>query len=216
MSIPTRVICTMLALMLAKVVFAKRVELLRSDVALDIPAELSPALPPRAAVHPDRYDVVAYFCSSDSRVSVLLTYGKHDGDPTQLPAFLQQKVAEYGELNKKLPHFRWLTHSIVERDGQQYADMSFAHGHKNTTKTETYSRCISCVVRRRLLEVWVVTDRMPNSTDKRLVDHIAGSVRVRTSSSNQSLQPTPARHTSLLSMTSNNKLAATLALGRWG
>jgi hypothetical protein len=180
----------MLALMLTSTALAKRVELLRGDVTLDIPPELSPAPPPPVALHPDRYDVIAYFSSSDRRVSVLITHGKHDGDPTQLPAFLEQKVAEYGELSRKLPHFRWLTHSIVEQDGQQYADISFAHGHKNTTKTEAYSRCISCIVRRHLLEVWVVTHRMPNSADKRLVDHVATSVRVRRGSSNQALQPT--------------------------
>ena len=171
MSITARYFFALFALTFTCSAFGRGIELLRGEVSLDVPAALEATAPPSAVHGSNNYDVIAYFSSADRRVSVEATYGKHYVDPKELPAFLDQKIAEYSTLDAKLPHFRWLSHSIVERGGQQYADISFAHGHKNTTKTEAYTRCISCIVGRHLLEIWVVTHRMPNPADKKLVPH---------------------------------------------
>jgi len=167
----------LVGLTLATSVLGKRVELLQGDLSLDVPSELSPGSQQSEAPHD--YDIIGYLRSADRRVSVKVTYGKHDLDPKNLSAFLQEKVVDYSRLQKKLPHFRWLNHSIVDRSGREWADISFAHGHMNTTKTEAYARCLSCIAHRHLLEIWVVTHRMPDPGEKALVDRIISSVRLR-------------------------------------
>jgi hypothetical protein len=175
--------------------FAKRVDLLHGEFSLDVPSDVSPAKDPRKAS--DNYENLDYLASSDRRFTVEVTYGKHDLDPSQLSAFLKEKVIEYGKGRTKLPRFRWLKHTLIKRDGRQWVDISFAHGVRNSATNEVYTRCLSCIAHRHLLEIWVVSHRMPNPREKALVDRVVESIRLSseasadaTNSSNQAIQRT--------------------------
>jgi hypothetical protein len=153
---------------------AKQIRLLEGRLLLDSPAELSPSS--SSPTHSDRYSILADLASRDHSFSVRVTYGKHTLESSHLADFLHEKVTSYDKLETKEPHFRWIEHRIIQRDGRQWAVISFSHD--NTSGAHMYTRCLSCFVEGRLLEIWVLTRRAADATQKAHVDRLIDSVRL--------------------------------------
>src|ERR1700747_1456102 len=102
---------------------AKQIRLLDGRLVLDSPVELLPTS--SSPTHPDRYSILADLASPDRSFSVQVTYGKHTRESPVLGDFLHEKVTSYSRLKTKEPHFRWIEHGIIQRDGRQCAEISF-------------------------------------------------------------------------------------------
>lgn len=153
---------------------AKQIRLLEDRLLLDSPTELSPSS--SSPTHSDRYSILADLVSRDHSFSVRITYGKHTLQSPDLADFLHEKVTSYGRLQTKELHFRWIEHRIIQRDGRQWAEISFSHD--NASGAHVYTRCLSCFVEGRLLEIWVLTRRAGDATQKVYVDRLIDSVRL--------------------------------------
>jgi hypothetical protein len=153
---------------------AKQIRLLDGRLLLDSPAELSPSS--SSPTRSDRYSILADLGSRDHSFSVRVTYGKHTLESPDLTDFLREKVTSYGRLQTKEPHFRWIEHQIIQRGGRQWAEISFSH--HNASGAHVYTRCLSCFVDGRLLEIWVLTRRAADATQKGYVDRLIDSVRL--------------------------------------
>jgi hypothetical protein len=153
---------------------AKQIQLLHGQLSFVTPEDISEAKSPSAPS--DRYSILADLASADRSFSVKVTYARHTLDAANLTDFLQEKVTLYTRLKAKLPHFTWLKHQLVERDGQRWADISFTHD--NSSGFHVYTRCLSCFVHGHLLEIWALTHRAAEPTQKAGVDRVIGSVRL--------------------------------------
>ena len=153
---------------------AKQVRLLKGRLLLDTPAELSPSS--SSPTRSDRYSILADLASPDHSFSVQVTYGKHTLESPDVADFLREKVTSYSRLQTKEPHFRWIEHQIIQRDGRQWAEISFSHD--NASGAQVYTRCLSCFVEGRLVEIWVLTRHAADATQKASVDRLIDSVRL--------------------------------------
>lgn len=153
---------------------AAAIRLLEGRLLFDSPAELSPS--GSSPTHSDRYSILADLASRDHTFSVRVTYGKHTLESPDLADFLRQKVTSYDKLRTKEPHFRWIEHRIIQRNNRQWAEISFSHD--NPSRAHVYTRCLSCFVDGRLLEIWVLTRRAADATERAYVDRVIDSVRL--------------------------------------
>ena len=152
---------------------AKQFRLLEGRLSFASPVEISQSR--NAPRHIDRYSTLADLVSSDGTFSVLVTYGKHDFKAPDIGEFLQKKIEEYSKPSAKLPHFRWIKHEIVTRDGRSWAEIRLSHD--NDSGAHVYTRCLSCFVRGHLLEVWALTRRAADPKQKAYVDRLIDSVQ---------------------------------------
>jgi hypothetical protein len=157
-------------------VVAKQIQLLHGELSFATPEDVSQASGPIADT--DRYSVLADLTSADHTFSVRVTYGKHSLKKPDLADFLQQKISSYSKPSVNRPRFRWLRHTLVERQDRQWADVSFTHD--IPSGSHVYTRSISCFRRGRLLEIWVLTRRAADHTQKAGVDRLVDSVQLRT------------------------------------
>lgn len=169
------VVAMVLATVAAKAATAKQVRLLDGRLSFNTPVDVSHSTHP--AKHSERYSALLDATSADGGFSVLVTYGQHTVAKPDIAEFMREKVASYTSRSSNLPHFRWIDHRITERDGQQWADICFSHD--NDTGAHVYTRCLSCFVDGRLLEIWALTRRAGDSTQKAYVGRLVDSIHFR-------------------------------------
>jgi len=153
---------------------AKQIQLLGGQLSFASPVDISQSH--SAPGETNRYSVLTNLASADGTFLVSVTYGKHSLKAPDIADFLQQKVESYTRLNAKLPHFRWIKHQIVERDGRTWAEICLSHDNDSGAHVDT--RCLSCFVNGHLLEIWALTRRAADPTRKAYVDRLIDSVRL--------------------------------------
>jgi len=154
---------------------AKPIRLLRGRLFIDSPVELSPSN--TFPKDPDRYSILADLVSPDHSLSVCVAYAKHTAESHDLADFLQGKVTSYNQLQTMKPHFRWIEHRLIQRDGRPWAFViSFSHDEANGA--HVYTRSLTCLVDHRLLDIWVLTLRAADAAQKASVDRLIDSVRL--------------------------------------
>jgi hypothetical protein len=167
-------VSTVIVLLAAHSTGAKQVKLLDGQLSFVSPVDISQTH--TRATGTDRYSVLCDLASADGTFSLCVTYGKHTLKNPDMQNFLEQKVASYSRLNAKTPHFQWIQHRIVERNGRRWAEICFSHD--NASGAPVYTRCLSCFVQGHLLEIWAITRRAVDSKQKSYVDHVIDSVRL--------------------------------------
>ncbi len=153
---------------------AKQIQLLHGQLSFVTLDDVSDAGGSR--VDTDRYSILADLASADHTFSAQVTYGKQSHKKPNLADFLHQKVSMYSKPSAKLPHFHWLNHELVERQGEQWAAVSFTHD--NVSGSHVYTRCLSRFVRGRLLEIWALTRRAGDPTQRARVDRLVESIHL--------------------------------------
>jgi hypothetical protein len=163
-----------LVLVASRSVAAKQIRLLDGQLSLNTPVEMSAST--RQRKQSDRYSVLIDLDARNHSLSVNVTYGRHTLQKPDIGDFLRHKVSSYGQ-SAVLPHFHWIEHRVVERDGQQCAEVRFSHDNDNGA--HVYTRCLSCFIHGRLIEVWALTRRADDAKHTALVDRLIGSVHLR-------------------------------------
>jgi hypothetical protein len=150
----------------------KTIRLLDGKVWFAVPSDLAQIT---RQIGPEAHcvDLIA-MVSPDHHLSVLATYGNHAMRRHELQNFLDQKVTSYSKLVERHPHFHWINHGLVERQGREWAQVSFAHDGSSPAGAEIYTRSVSTVLEGHLLELWALS-RMGEKT---VVDQIIDSVQV--------------------------------------
>src|SRR5262249_52927197 len=118
-------------------------------------------------------DLVA-LVSPDHELSVLATYGNHAMRRHELQRFLDARVNSYGRLQEKHPHFHWINHELVERQGHEWAQLSFTRDISSPASGETYARSVSTVFEGHLFELWALS----RTGQKADVDQIIDSLQI--------------------------------------
>lgn len=154
---------------------AKPIRLLRGRLFFDSPVELSPSS--SFPKDPNRYSILTELVCRDHSLSVCVIYGKHTEESSDLADFLQQKVTSYNELQTMKPRFRWIEHRIIQRDGRPWAFV-IAFSHDEAHGAHVYTRSLTCLVDRRLVDIWVLTPHAADAAQKASVDRLINSVRL--------------------------------------
>jgi len=174
----------LLAALLATVTFLptahaaslKTIRLLDGKVTFAVPSDLG-----QVNRQPRQYarsvDLIALE-SSDHRLSVLATYGRLPMLRRALPGLLDGKVNAYTNSSARYPHFRWIDHVLVERQGREWAQVCFTHDLPPASGGEAYSRSVSTVLEGHLLEVWALSRAAHESSQRAAVDRIIDSLQV--------------------------------------
>ena len=158
--------------LVAELAIADQIRLLDGRLSLATPVDVSPSH--CAPTQSEGFSILTDLASSDGSFSILVTYGKRSLETPNLADFLREKVSSYTALNA--PHFRWIEHRIVERNGRQWAEICFSH--YNESGAHVYTRCLSCFVQGHLLEIWALTRRAADSAQKGHVNQLIDSVRL--------------------------------------
>jgi len=158
----------------ADTAIAKELRLLDGRRSFATPVDVSPSHSSTTLSEPS--STLTDLTSSDGSFAVSVTYGRHNLGTPNLVDFLREKVSSCSRFKAKVPHFRWIQHRIVERNGHQWAEICFSHD--NAFGFHVYTRCLSCFVQGHLLEIWALTFRAGDSVQKGSVDELIDSVRL--------------------------------------
>ncbi|SRR6266487_308289 len=168
------VVASSLLALAARSAVAKQIQLLHGQLSFAISEDVSEVSVSPAAT--DRYSVLADLASADHTFSVRVTYGKHTLQKADLADFLREKVSLFSKPGAKLPNFRWLSHDLVERQGQRWADVSFTQD--TSSGSHVYTRSLSCFVHGHLLEIWALTRHAADPRQRARVDRLVDSIRL--------------------------------------
>jgi len=168
------VLALVLGSLAAHAATGKQIRLLDGRLSLATPLDVSTS--PRPAKHSERYSALLDLASADRSFSVLVTYGRHSLQAPDVTAFMREKVTSYNSRGSNWSHFRWIHNRVIERDGCQWADICFSHD--NDAGAHVYTRCLSCFVQGRLLEIWAFTRRATEPTQRTYVDRLIDSIHL--------------------------------------
>ena len=121
-----------------------------------------------------RYVDLVALVSADHQISVLATYGNYAMRRMDLQTFLDAKINSYDKRKNEHRYFHWINHGLLERQGREWAQISFAHDVPAPAGGETYARSISTVLEGHLLELGAVC----HSGQRSVVDRIIESLQV--------------------------------------
>jgi hypothetical protein len=75
-------------------------------------------------------------------------------------------------LNGSDPHFRWISHGLIERQGREWAQLSFARKLPPPESGEAYMRSICTVFEGHLLQVWARSHAGEKAAADRIIDSL--------------------------------------------